>query len=83
MYYISNVYTFAVTILFQFWLLEIRVTFHLVYGWDNFSCLEQVIGLGDAEVGDSNCFGEALCNQIFHGLTACTIPFIDYIVSKT
>ena len=60
--------TFAVAVFLQFLLLEVRVALHLVHRWDYLSRLEEVVCLGDGEVGYTNGFSQSLLLNCLHCL---------------
>ena len=60
--------TFGVTVLLQFLLLEVGMALHLVHRRYRLGCLQESIGLGDGEVGDTDGFGQTFVNKSLHAL---------------
>ena len=60
--------TFAIAILLQLGLLQVRMTLHLVDSWHNLGSLQEVLCLGDGEVRETNRFNKPVIIQFFHSL---------------
>lgn len=60
--------TFAVTVLFKFPLLKVRVTLYLVASRHNLDSLQKTFCFDDGEVGDANGLHKPLTVQLFHTL---------------
>ena len=60
--------TFVLAVVLKLRLLQVGMALHLIDCWHCLGCLQEVLCLSDAEVGDTNSTSESLCHQLLHGL---------------
>ena len=65
---IQGTLTLAVTVDLEFLLLEVRMALHLVHSWYNLGGFEEMLGLGDGEVGDTNSHHTPVAHELFQML---------------